>query len=161
MKQRWKDQEFRDNNHIRMTQNNPARLPDYRNKVVKTMMDRGGYSNNFIAGNGKISKVEQLIYQEMIKRGFVYNYAIPTGEAINKFPDRRYARNYKPDFTLIGKKICVEIDGDEHLPEQDKKKDECLRYLGFTVFRFKNQEVENTLSQVLEEVDKIVREVDR
>lgn len=161
LKERWKTSSFRENNRIRMTEDNPSRLPDYRDKVVKTMIERGGYKNNFIAGNGKISKIEQIIYGEMISRGFVYNYAIPTREAIKEFPNKKYATNYKPDFTLISKKICIEIDGEDHDKRIDDKKDECLSYLGFLVFRFSNKQVNENPKQILKEVDRIVREANR
>ena len=161
MKKKWQDSKFRENNRNRMKENNPSRLPDYRDKVIKTMLSRGGYPNNFVAGNGKISRVEQIIYQELIHRGFNYNYAIPTGEAIRAFPEKNYAKNYKPDFTLIKKKICVEIDGPDHDKEADAKKDACLNFLGFRVCRFTNSQVQEDLEGVLEEVDKIVRENSR
>ena len=161
MKERWKDASFREHNRRRMTEDNPARQPDYRDKVVQTVLSRGGYCNNFVAGNGKVSYIESLIYDALIDMGFVYNFAIPTAEAIKEFPERHYAKNYKPDFTLVSRRICVELDGHDHDPELDAKKDECLNYLGFCVYRFTNDQVKSNPQRIIEEVNKIVRQSDK
>lgn len=158
LKERWNDSSFRENNHRRMIENNPARRPDYRDKVVQTVLSKSGYCNNFVAGNGKVSNVEMLVYDALIEMGFVYNFAIPTSEAISAFPERHYAKNYKPDFTLVGRRVCVELDGDDHDPELDAKKDECLNYLGFKVYRFTNDQVKKDPQRIIEEVSKIVRQ---
>lgn len=143
----WKTKEFRDNNHKRMTENNPVYQDGVIKKSHETRLKNGGYSNNFKYGNGKISEYEEKVYDLLLTNGFYYNYAIPTKIAKDTFIDKHYPPSYKPDFTNLVKKICIEIDGNNHTTkhqiELDKKKDECLQFLGFTVIRFTHAQIDN------------------
>ena len=130
-----------------MTENNPMYRDGVIEKARKTRLKNGGYINNFKYGNGKISKYEQKVYDALIQKGFYYNYAIPTKLARDTFVDKHYPTSYKPDFTNLVKKLCVEIDGNSHNKrsqmELDKKKDDCLHFLGFTVIRFTHEQIDN------------------
>ena len=145
LRDRWKDVEFRKKKIEYMKNYNPTYIPGVIEKSNKTKLQRGHLPNNFKYGNGKISEYEMLVYNDLIQAGFYYNYAINTKLARDTFPDRHYAKSYKPDFTNTLKKLCIEIDGRNHtLPEQiklDKKKEECLEFLGFKTVRFTHEQI--------------------
>lgn len=146
LKNRWKDAEFRKNNYIRMTENNPVHMNGVIEKAVSTRLKNGSYRNNYKYGNGKISEYEQKYFDKFTKLGFVYNFAIPTKVAKRAFPEDRFADNYKPDFVNLKSKVCVEIDGKTHESAEQKKldakKDKCLKFLGFTVVRFSHNDID-------------------
>ena len=148
LKELWKDENFRKNNYKRMTENNPVYMDGVVEKANKTKLQRGYIGkNNFKYGNGKISEYEYKVYNYLIKKGFYYNYAIPTKVARDRFPLDKFPNNYKPDFVNLDTKLCIEIDGPNHNSKQSKKldykKDKCLNYLGFTVIRFTHQQIDN------------------
>ena len=72
------------------------------------------------------------------------------------YPERNYAKNYKPDF--IKDNIAIEIDGSNHNGKNklvDYKKTEFLNSIGITVYRFTNDFVKNHTSEFEKEVHKI------
>lgn len=146
LKKKWDDPSFRENNYKRMTTNNPVYQDGVIDKIRQTRLINGSYTNNFKYGNGKISPSEQLAYNLLIPLGYYYNYAIPTKIFRDAYPTISVPNSYKPDFVHLIKKVCIEIDGKNHNKNTqqilDNKKEECLQYLGFTVIRFTNDEVE-------------------
>lgn len=62
---------------------------------------------------------------------------------------------YIVDFLLPDHKIIIELDGDTHDPEKDKKRDRALKRKGFSVIRFSNTEIytnmEGCLCQIFKE----------
>lgn len=146
LKNKWGDEEFRKKKIEFMREHNPSKDPEVMKKIVKTMRERGHYVNRFKYGNGKVSEYERKVYKDLTDNGFLYNYAIPTGYARCAFPLKRYAKNYKPDFVNLVKKICIEIDGKSHESEQvkqlDRKKEECLTFLGFKIIRFTHEQID-------------------
>ena len=59
--------------------------------------------------------------------------------------------NYIPDFVCIEKKLIVELDGSQHL-EQEEYDEERTKYLeseGYKVIRFWNNEVTNNIDGVI------------
>lgn len=142
--ERWQNPEFREKKIESMKEHNPVYIPGVVEKANKTKLQRGKLPNNFKYGNGKISKYEALVYDDLIGAGFYYNYAINTKLARDAFPEKHYAKNYKPDFVHTIDKLCIEIDGPNHnhTKELDTKKEECLRFLGFTVIRFTHEQID-------------------
>jgi hypothetical protein len=147
LKNLWKNSTFRANKINYMKTNNPVYKEGVVEKAHQTRLKNGGYGNYFKYGNGKISLYESKVYDFLINLNFYYNYAIPTKIALDAFPYKKYARNYKPDFTNIEKKICIEIDGYNHNLKKsiiiDNKKEECLKFLGFKIIRFTHEEIDN------------------
>ena len=147
LKNSWKKADFRNNNHKRMTENNPMFKEEVKEKVKVSILKNGGYSNNYIYGNGRISKYESIAYDILIPLGYYYNYVISTKLAKDAFPEISYPSNYKPDFVNLITKTCIEIDGPSHCNEHQKqldiKKDECLKYLGFKVYRFTHEQIDS------------------
>lgn len=147
MRARWENDDFKNAIISRMYTDNPSFNPDVIEKAKRTKLQRGYVPhNNFKYGNGKISEYEGKVYAKLIDCGFYYNYAISTKLARDAFPNKNYAKNYKPDFTNVSKRICIEIDGENHkekvIRELDKKKEECLRFLGFIVIRFTHRDID-------------------
>jgi len=146
LKNMWQNLEFRNSVVNRMKTNNPVHIPNVVERAKRTRLQNGTYSNNFKYGNGKISEYEQKVYAQLIFAGFYYNYAIPTKLAKDAFPDRKYPNSYKPDFVNLKTKLCIEIDGNNHrLPSieaKDKKKEECLQFLGFSTIRFTHKDID-------------------
>ena len=65
---------------------------------------------------------------------------------------------YIVDFACLPRRLIVEVDGSQHRGEYDRRRDEWLRYRGFTVMRFWNDEVYRDLPGV---VARISEEVER
>ena len=141
---RWKDPEFRKKKTDYMRNHNPVYIPGVVEKSNKTKLQRGNLPNNYKYGNGKLSEYEFLVYDDLIAAGFYYNYAINTKLARDAFPENHYPYCYKSDFTNIIDKLCIEIDGPNHVhtKELDMKKEECLQFLGFTVIRFTHEQID-------------------
>lgn len=163
MKKNWENKEFREQNHKRMTENNPMFNKRTIQKMMNSLAINGTKNtiNNFKAGNGKISEIEQIAYDILIPLGFIYNYAINMREARIAYPEKRFATNYKPDFVELKKKIAIEIDGSNHVGKHkliDKKKEFALNYYGFKIFRFSNDFVKNQTEEFRKEIKKICME---
>lgn len=163
MKKNWQNEEFRRQNHKRMTENNPMFNSETIQKMMNSLTINGtkNVKNNFKAGNGKISEIEQIAYDILIPLGFIYNYAICMREIRIAYPEKRFARNYKPDFVDLKNKIAIEIDGNNHNGKNkliDNKKDFALNYYGFKVFRFSNDFVKNQTKEFRKEIEKICME---
>lgn len=141
---RWKDPKFRKKKTDYMKEHNPVYIPGVVEKSNKTKLQRGNLPNNYKYGNGKLSKYESIVYDDLVAAGFYYNYAINTKLARDAFPEKRYSHCYKPDFTNIIDRLCIEIDGPNHVhtKESDMKKEECLQFLGFTTIRFTHEQID-------------------
>lgn len=151
----WGNVQNRSKSSERMKKNNPMKNDVAREKMISALKQnqRNCFNN---CGNGHVSYVESLLIDDMIKLGFVYNLPINTRAARERFPEKRYAYNYKPDFVHVGLKLCVEIDGTNHTNskeiERDKKKEDCLRFLGYSTIRFTNEQVINEYEYVLNRI---------
>ena len=147
MRALWERPEFREQNYKRMTENNPVHQQGVTEKIKHTILKRGGYKNYFKYGNGKMSVYEQIVWETLSELGFEYNKAISTQDLRMKYPEKHIGSNYKPDFLHREKKLCIEVDGPNHLAksiqEIDKKKDWCLSQLGYTVIRFTHKDIDN------------------
>lgn len=64
--------------------------------------------------------------------------------------------DYIADFACIAKHLVIEVDGDYHNTEEQKKKDAVrtsdLQRIGYHVIRFTNEEVLNKLPDVLNRI---------
>lgn len=146
-KKKWQDPDFRNSAINRMKNDNPVYKNGVTEKAKRTRLLNGGYKNYFKYGNGKISHYESIVYEFLTSKGYLYNFAINTRLARTEFPDKHYAKSYKPDFVNLNDCTCIEIDGNNHKgkkqQEIDKKKEECLRFLGFTTIRFTHEQIDN------------------
>lgn len=69
-----------------------------------------------------------------------------------KFRRQEPIEGYIVDFVSFDRKIVIELDGGQHAenPDDDQRRDRCLRANGFKVLRFWNHEVFQDLEGVLE-----------
>jgi len=75
-----------------------------------------------------------------------------------KFRRQHIIDKYIVDFICLEKKIIIELDGSQHKREKDIKYDQNrnghLKFLGFKVLRFWNNEVNKNLDGVMLEIEK-------
>ena len=59
--------------------------------------------------------------------------------------------NFIPDFVCIDKKLVIELDGSQHLEQEeyDKERTKYLESLGYRVIRFWNNDVMKNLDSVI------------
>jgi very-short-patch-repair endonuclease len=59
--------------------------------------------------------------------------------------------NYIPDFVCIEKKLIIELDGSQHLEQEeyDEERTKYLNLLGYKVIRFWNNDVTNNIDGVI------------
>lgn len=59
--------------------------------------------------------------------------------------------SYIPDFACIEKKLIIELDGGQHLEQQeyDQERTSCLESQGYTVIRFWNKDVMKNIDGVI------------
>ena len=118
MKRNWSDPEYR------------ARvLPSYRGL---TFLARGG--------NGELTKPQKLLAK---MTGLPTEYAIRTAPVKGRFPSLPHC--YKVDLADPASRTAIEVDGNSHLTRKwrflDARKTEILEALGWSVIRFRNEEV--------------------
>lgn len=161
LKEQWKNESFRHKNIDRMTNNNPSKQRDVVNKINNTKIVNNtiGFKNDQKCnrgGNGKISPIESLVYDFLENLNFKYNYSICMKELRALEPNRHFATNYKPDFTNLNKKICIELDGQTHNSnigrERDSKKEYALNWYGYKVLRYSNDYVKNNLQAFKQDI---------
>ncbi len=73
-----------------------------------------------------------------------------------KFRRQHVIENYIPDFVALSIKLIVEVDGGIHLKhvKEDAARTKWLNFIGYSVIRFKNEEVENNIQEVLASIKK-------
>jgi very-short-patch-repair endonuclease len=59
--------------------------------------------------------------------------------------------NYIPDFVCVQKKLIIELDGSQHLEQEeyDQERTKYLESLGYKVIRFWNNDVTNNIDGVI------------
>ena len=76
----------------------------------------------------------------------------------NKFRRQHPIEGYIPDFVCLEKKLVIEVDGEYHNEDEQKKMDEfrtiTLNRNGFRILRFWNEDVLKNIGWVLEEIGK-------
>ena len=77
-----------------------------------------------------------------------------------KFRRQHPIKNYIADFYCHKIKLVVEADGKIHDKEENKKYDKQrendLKSWGYTIIRFKNEEIKNNIEFVLAEINSVV-----
>ncbi len=132
----------------RMRANNPSKRPEVKAKISASMKGR-----TFLArgGNGKPT-APQLRLAEAL--GWPIEVAIKTSSVANLFTSLPHS--YKVDIGNETLQIAVEVDGPSHKTKRwkflDRRKEEVLRALGWTVLRFWNQDVMGRLEECVQTV---------
>jgi very-short-patch-repair endonuclease len=71
------------------------------------------------------------------------------------FREQHPIGNYFPDFCALRKKLIIELDGSQHLDQQeyDAERTAFLESRGYHVIRFWNNEVMNDIQGVLRAIE--------
>ncbi|WP_417592942.1 endonuclease domain-containing protein [Owenweeksia hongkongensis] len=88
----------------------------------------------------------------------IWKYALSRKQILGfQFRRQRPIENYIVDFVCLPLKLIIEVDGYSHLiPENevnDKTREERLVTFGFTVVRFKDEEVLRQINMVREHIE--------
>ncbi|MEO6454189.1 MAG: acetylglutamate kinase [Ginsengibacter sp.] len=82
-----------------------------------------------------------------------------------KFRRQHPISNYIADFYCHAIKLVIEIDGniheDEEVKQMDGTREQCLKDLGLSILRFKNEEVFKAPKKVLETIGKTINHLQR
>ena len=132
--------------------NNPMNRPEIREKVSKTVKERG-HRPPIRGGNGTgATKPQETLFVALAERHMEVKveYAIPTGMKRKS----GYPTCYKVDIAIPSARLAIEVDGNSHYAierqKQDKKKDIFLNGLGWQVLRLRNEHVMEHLSECVE-----------
>jgi len=103
---------------------------------------------SFAKANRKnLTETEEIIWQEIRNRKIIGA----------QFRRQHPVAGYIPDFVCLEKKLIIEIDGEYHDDEEQKKFDKArenwLAQQGVTMIRFTNFTVKNTLQSVLKDIE--------
>lgn len=89
---------------------------------------------------------EEYINSFMESLDFIYEYPVNMKEYRKNYPKLKIPTYYRPDFVNPKLKIAIELDGKSHTYKNrdlDIKKENALKYYGYEIYRFKNNEVYN------------------
>lgn len=132
--------------------------------IAKTSAFRKTQRDSFLkvrGGNGTGMSTAEHLVSTLLPEGFIYNLPVKT----LKKPVDGYPHCYKVDFGNPTSKIAIEVDGSSHSSlkrqAQDKKKDDLLRDLEWTVYRITNQQAATlsgiSKSQVLTTISQMAK----
>lgn len=131
----------------RMKEKNPMRHAATRKKV-STTLKKLQFQPSVQGGNGrKPTEAEIVLYEMLGGLGFTLQPVILT----QRPKPIGYPPCYKPDLGNPLLKLAIEADGQSHTGQRrllDKKKDDCLVGLGWTVLRFKNEQILTDTAEV-------------
>ena len=144
----------------RMKEHNPMQREDVKKKQSASLRAMG-WKPPIHGGNGTgLTKPQERLTNVLKQKGIVCytEYPYPTK---CKRPSI-YPTCYKADIAIIDNMIWIEIDGESHrslrVQKADKKKSDFLIGRGWTVLRFKNQQVmghlEDCVQMVLSTISK-------
>src|SRR5688572_30385757 len=125
-----------------------ASAPDQPGYFTNTV-DQWKFSSSYAKENRKTpTEAEEKLWQELRDRKI----------GGSKFRRQHPIEGYIPDFVCLEKKLVVEVDGEYHNEEEQKKIDEfrskTLSRNGFRILRFSNEDVLTKINWVLEEIGK-------
>jgi hypothetical protein len=133
----------------RMKEHNPMHDAATREKVRNTLIQKGSRPKER-GGNGRETPIPQAVLMVALRKfNPVAEFVVPTkaGKATG------IPNHYKIDIAFPDEKLAVEVDGHSHSvlerQEQDKKKENFLSSLGWTVLRIPNQLVMDHLSETV------------
>jgi len=133
----WKTDEFRrktSEGTKRAMHSDGVRGRHLSGLMSSTAVATGG---NFKGGNGQDRNETQKFWDsELVPLGFEVEFVVKTHSSSPLPP------NYKIDYAMESLMIAIELDGPSHKygnADRDQRKTECLRSLGWEVFRLKHK----------------------
>lgn len=137
----------------RMRARNPMRHESVRAKVSSTLREMG-HAPRVRGGNGRGPTISEASAASRcgLDTNLIVRTMMPRGSG--------YPQHYKVDVGDASILLAIEIDGPSHCAlarrEQDRRKENLLRLLGWTVLRFTNREVTERLEDVAREVSSTI-----
>jgi hypothetical protein len=135
-----------------MKKKNPMKSPESREKM-KTTLRAIKHKPVVQGGNGKPPTVSEMLMS--LALGWDCSVIVRTKEA-KKALGMKMPNHYKVDVGNPILKVAIEIDGSSHCTiarkEQDARKEAVLKFLGWKVFRFSNEEVIQNLDHCVQMV---------
>ena len=135
----------------RMRKNNPMSDPKIRERATMKLKGRTFLSRG---GNGTLTKQQVNLCQALGLPESAMEYVIPTAKARNHF--QSLPTSYKVDIGIPEVKLAIEVDGNTHKTKKwkflDRRKTAVLNFLGWTVLRFWNKEVDQDLERCVQTV---------
>ncbi len=108
------------------------------------------------------NRKEMEVYRKNLRNNgtpaeaFLWNYLKGSKLEGRKFRRQHSIERYIVDFYCPSEKLIVELDGQVHMntsaEEYDRKREQDLRDLGFTIIRFENKMVFDFLPSVLKDI---------
>ena len=107
----------------------------------------------------KVAKAKEL-RENMTKAEKILWHQLRTNKQGWHFRRQQIIHGYIVDFYCHQKSLIVEVDGEihEHQIEEDKEREKVLQKNGFKIIRFKNEDVERNLYQVLAKIRQFCEE---
>ncbi len=111
--------------------------------------------NNFHAYNSKLKPLASVLRKQMTRaEACLWKYVIKARQMRGyQFRRQRSMLNYIADFMCIELMLIIEVDGITHtweeVFEKDLKRQADLEDIGFTVLRFKDEEVLEDINGVI------------
>lgn len=107
------------------------------------------HPNYILAQKGHVTKIEKLVKDELTRKELVFEI-------------QYRVLSYWVDFAFPEIKLAVECDGERwHSTEEqilkDKKRDERLKSVGWTVLRFKDKEIITNTKKVIDKIERTVK----
>ena len=115
----------------------PMLNPETRAKVSRRLKEMG-HKPSVRGGNGRGLTVPQSMMLAMLDDSWQAELAVPLGPR-----EPGYPTHYKLDLGNAAMKVGIELDGHSHRSRKalDRKKDDKLASLGWTVLRFWNNQI--------------------
>jgi very-short-patch-repair endonuclease len=123
-------------------------------KQLRSKMTRRHNKNLFADGlRNRMTKAEKMLSEELEKYRIHKCY----------FRSQHVVMGYIPDFLFPKSKLIVELDGSVHdgREEYDARRDAALEGAGYTVIRFRNEEIYRNCSQIAEQISEMVKTMNR
>lgn len=117
--------------------------------------------------NKHLQKYARENRMEMTKaEACLWKYALSKRQMLGyQFRRQRPIENYIVDFVCLPLNLIIEVDGYSHQLEENQKRDrnrqDQLEKLGFTVVRFKDEEVLNEIDRVRQMIEGWLRKLEK
>ena len=135
----------------RMRLNNPTKDPKVVEKIKQKMKGRTFLSRG---GNGKLTKQQEALCRALGLPDSAMEYVIKTEKAKQNF--QHLPTSYKVDIGIPEVMLAIEVDGRTHTSKKwkflDRRKTAVLNFLGWTVLRFWNKDVDQDLTKCVQTV---------
>ncbi|MBP5770559.1 MAG: endonuclease domain-containing protein [Bacteroidaceae bacterium] len=109
---------------------------------------------------GLLKEYAKKSRQEMTESEFILWNALRDSRNGLRFRRQHPIGDYIADFVCLKRKLVIEVDGGYHDHPQQQQEDQWrtdfLEKMGYVVLRFRNEEINNSLNEVLERINAVL-----